>query len=115
MAKNEKTISCKQSGDMPVMILDDIYRVILKRKKNPSEDSYVSSLFAKGKDEMLKKIGEEAIEVIIASKSADKEQITNELADLWFHCMVLMAEDGVSHSDVFKELEGRFGKKGGRP
>lgn len=97
------------------MILDDLEKVILARKNNPSKDSYVSSLFAKGKDEILKKIGEEAIEVIIASKAADREQIVNELADLWFHCMVLMAEDGLSHSDVLKELESRFNKKGGRP
>ena len=97
------------------MILDDLYSIILSRRDNPSEDSYCSSLFAKGKDEILKKIGEEAIEVIIASKAADREQIVNELADLWFHCMVLMAEDGLSHSDVLKELESRFGKKGGRP
>lgn len=97
------------------MILDDISRVILERKKNPSEDSYVSSLFAKGKDEILKKIGEEAIEVIIASKAADRQQVIHELADLWFHCLVLMAEDGVSHSDILKELETRAGKKGGRP
>jgi phosphoribosyl-ATP pyrophosphohydrolase len=96
------------------MILDDLESVILSRKNKPSENSYVSSLFAKGKDEILKKIGEEAIEVIIASKAADRQQIVNELADLWFHCMVLMAEDGLSHSDVLKELESRFGKKGGR-
>lgn len=97
------------------MILDDLESVILSRKNNPSEDSYVSSLFAKGKNEILKKIGEEAIEVIIASKAADRKQIINELADLWFHCMVLMAEDGLSTSDVLKELESRFGKRGGRP
>lgn len=97
------------------MILDDLYAIILSRKDNPSEDSYVSSLFAKGKDEILKKLGEEAIEVIIASKAANRQQVVYELADLWFHCMVLMANDGVSHSDVLKELEGRFDKKGGRP
>jgi len=97
------------------MILDDLYSIILSRKNNPSEDSYVSSLFAKGKDEILKKIGEEAIEVIIASKAMDRKQITSELADLWFHCMVLMTEDGLSHSDILKELESRFGKKGGSP
>jgi phosphoribosyl-ATP pyrophosphohydrolase len=97
------------------MILDDLESVILSRKNNPSEDSYVSSLFAKGKDEMLKKIGEEAVEVIIASKAADRQQIVHELADLWFHCMVLMSEEGLSHSDIFKELETRFGRKGGRP
>jgi phosphoribosyl-ATP pyrophosphohydrolase len=97
------------------MVLADLESVILSRKNNPSEDSYVSSLFAKGKDEILKKIGEEAIEVIIASKAADRKQIINELSDLWFHCMVLMAEDGLSYADVLKELENRFGKKGGRP
>ena len=97
------------------MILDDLESVIRLRKSNPSEDSYVSSLFAKGKDEILKKIGEEAIEVIIASKAADRQQIINELADLWFHCMVLMEEDGLSPSDVLKELESRFGKKRVRP
>jgi phosphoribosyl-ATP pyrophosphohydrolase len=97
------------------MILDDLEKVILSRKANPSEESYVSSLFAKGKDEILKKIGEEAIEVIIASKAADRQQIVHELADLWFHCMVLMSEEGLSHADIFKELESRFGKKGGRP
>ena len=97
------------------MILDDLYSIILSRKNNPSEDSYVSSLFAKGKDEILKKIGEEAVEVIIASKAEDKQQLVHELADLWFHCMVLMTEDGLSHSDIMKELENRFGKKGGRP
>ena len=97
------------------MILDDLYSIILSRKNNPSEDSYVSSLFAKGKDEILKKIGEEAIEVIIASKAMDRKQLTSELADLWFHCMVLMTEDGLSHADILKELESRFGKRGGRP
>ena len=86
-----------------------------QKGRTPSEDSYVSSLFAKGKDEILKKIGEEAIEVIIASKAADRQQIVHELADLWFHCMVLMSEEGLSHSDILKELERRFGKKGGRP
>ena len=94
------------------MILEDLEKVILSRKASPSADSYVSSLFAKGKDEILKKIGEEAVEVIIASKAEDRKQIVNELADLWFHCMVLMAEDGLSTSDVLKELESRFGKKG---
>ena len=93
------------------MILDDLFSVILSRKDNPSSDSYVSSLFAKGKDEILKKIGEEAVEVIIASKAADKQQVVHELADLWFHCMVLMPEHGLSHEDIFRELEKRFGKK----
>jgi phosphoribosyl-ATP pyrophosphohydrolase len=93
------------------MILDDLRAVIADRKNHPQPESYVTSLFAKGKDEILKKIGEEAIEVIVASKSGDRRQVIHELADLWFHCMVLMPEDGVSHQDVFRELERRFNKK----
>ncbi|OGW31094.1 MAG: phosphoribosyl-ATP diphosphatase, partial [Nitrospirae bacterium GWC2_42_7] len=63
-----------------------------------------------GKDVILKKIGEESAEVIIASKSQDNEQLIHELADLWFHCMVLMAEEGISHSDILRELEKRYEK-----
>jgi phosphoribosyl-ATP pyrophosphohydrolase len=95
------------------MILDDLYTVILSRKDTPLADSYVSALFTKGKEEILKKVGEEAIEVIIASQAEDKQQLVQELADLWFHCMVLLAKEGLSHSDVFKELELRSGKKKG--
>ena len=93
------------------MIFDDLQAVILDRKLHPREDSYVSSLLAKGRDEILKKIGEEAIEVIVASKGGNKEQIVHELADLWFHCMVLMSEHGLSHEDIFRELEKRFGRQ----
>jgi phosphoribosyl-ATP pyrophosphohydrolase len=93
------------------MILDDIHRIILKRKSNPSPDSYVSSIIAKGKDEVLKKIGEESAELIIASKDDDRPQIIHEIADLWFHCMVLMAQEGISHTDIMEELEDRFDKK----
>lgn len=97
------------------MILDDIYNVILERKRDPLPDSYVSSLISKGKDEILKKIGEESVEVIIASKAQDKREIINELADLWFHCIVLMAVEGINIDNIFKELENRSGiKKGER-
>lgn len=97
------------------MILDDIYKVILDRKNNPFPESYVASLLSAGKDKILKKIGEESAEVIIASKSGDRGEIVHEIADLWFHCMVLMAEEGLSHEDIFRELKGRFGapRKGG--
>jgi phosphoribosyl-ATP pyrophosphohydrolase len=93
------------------MILDDLYKVILERKDFPRKDSYVSSLREKGRDEMLKKIGEESIEVIIASKTGDREHLIGELADLWFHCLILMAEEGISHDDIFRELEKRAGRK----
>ena len=96
-------------------ILERLADVVESRKGGDPEQSYVSRLFARGPDAILKKIGEEAIEVIIASKAADRQQIVHELADLWFHCMVLMSEENLSHADIFKELEIRFGKKGGRP
>jgi phosphoribosyl-ATP pyrophosphohydrolase len=96
------------------MILDDLSRVIRERRGHPSDESYVSSLFAKGKDEILKKIGEESVEVIIASKAGEKQQIIHELADLWFHCLVLMADEGIDHADIFRELQDRFGKGGKR-
>jgi phosphoribosyl-ATP pyrophosphohydrolase len=90
------------------MILDDISRVILERKANPTPESYVASLLSAGKDGILKKIGEESAEVIIASKSGNREEIIHELADLWFHCMVLMAAEGLSHEDIFRELSARY-------
>jgi phosphoribosyl-ATP pyrophosphohydrolase len=96
---------------MANMILDDLQALIFDRKNHPQAISYVSSLLAKGKDETLKKIGEEAVEVIVASKNGDRQQVIHELADLWFHCMVLMSQDGVSHKDVLSELERRFNKK----
>jgi phosphoribosyl-ATP pyrophosphohydrolase len=96
------------------MILDDIAKVIRERRENPAVESYVSSLFTKGKDEILKKIGEESVEVIIASKAGQKHQIVHELADLWFHCLVLMAEEDIGHDDIFRELQDRFGKGGRR-
>lgn len=91
-------------------IVDDLYAVILDRKKNPRDDSYTSKLFSKGKDEILKKIGEEVIEVIVASKGLPKQQVIHELADLLYHCLVLMAHDDIKPEDVYKELEKRFGK-----
>lgn len=93
------------------MIFDDLLSVINDRKINPHPDSYISTLQAKGKDQMLKKIGEEAVEVIIASKSGSRENLIHELADLWFHCMVLMQQENLSHDDIFRELETRFQKR----
>ena len=93
------------------MILDDLTRVILERKRFPSPESYVSSLFSKGREEMLKKIGEESVEVIVASLAGDKGQIVHEMADLWFHCLVLLSEEGLNHEDVLKELRNRLGKR----
>lgn len=92
------------------MILDDVYAVIQGRRQTPVEGSYVCSLIAKGKDTILKKIGEEATEVVIASKGGDRDQTTKEITDLWFHCLVLMAEEGIGPREIYQEFENRFDK-----
>jgi len=88
-------------------ILDKVYAVILDRKANPKEGSYVGKLMADGRDRILKKIGEEASEVVIAAKNGSKEQLIHETADLWFHTLVALAESGVAPGDVYKELKKR--------
>lgn len=92
-----------------------LYEIIMARKLNPPEEkSYVASLFAKGQDTILKKIGEESGEVIIASKNGKKEEIIYEMADLWFHSLVALAYHNVHPSEVIQELQRRFGKSGVR-
>ncbi len=88
-------------------ILTEVFSVILDRKVNPKEGSYTNYLFAKGLDKILKKVGEEAGELIIASKNGSPSEIRAEAADLFYHIMVLLAERGMSLSDVFDELKNR--------
>lgn len=95
-------------------ILEKVHAVILDRKNSPKEGSYVSSLMAKGKDRILKKIGEEAGELIIGSKNEKRDEIIYEIADLWFHTLVVMGYHNVSLDDIYKEFEKRFGKSGKR-
>jgi phosphoribosyl-ATP pyrophosphohydrolase len=87
-------------------------QVLEQRKEQTADKSYVASLYKKGLNSILKKIGEEAAEVIIAAKDGDAEQIIYETADLWFHCMVLLAQQGLNPSDVLNELNRRFGLSG---
>ena len=77
-----------------------------------SDNSYVASLYKRGTDTILQKVGEEAIETIIAVKSGVKTDIVNETADLWFHTLVMLAEQGLGPQDVLAELEQRFGTSG---
>jgi len=93
-------------------VLNQLAVVLEQRKQESPESSYVASLYAKGIDSILKKIGEEATETVIAAKDADQEQIIYEMADLWFHCMVLLADQGLSPDDVLNELQRRFGLSG---
>ena len=87
-------------------------QVLEQRKEQSGDKSYVASLYEKGLNSILKKIGEEATEVIIAAKDGDAEQIIYETADLWFHCMVLLAQQGLHPNDVLDELNRRFGLSG---
>ena len=93
-------------------VLTELAVILEQRKQESAESSYVASLYAKGLDTILKKIGEEATETVIAAKDGNKEQIIYETADLWFHCMVLLAEQGLHPDDVLNELQRRFGLSG---
>jgi len=86
--------------------------VLEQRKQADAESSYVAKLYAKGLDAILKKIGEEATETVMAAKDGDKQKIVYEIADLWFHSMVLLAQQGLGPDDVLQELDRRFGLSG---
>ncbi len=85
-------------------ILKEVYNVIIDRRINPKEGSYTNYLFEKGIDKMLKKVGEEAAEVIIASKNTDNGEVIYEISDLIYHLSVLMVERGINFDDIFDEL-----------
>ena len=93
-------------------ILEDMYKVILDRKQNPMEGSYTCYLFEKGLDKILKKVGEECAETIIAAKNGDKEELVGEINDVFYHMMVMMNECGVTMEDVCKEMDIRAQKIG---
>jgi phosphoribosyl-ATP pyrophosphohydrolase len=106
-------------------LLDELAAVLETRKQQEADASYVASLYHAGTNKILQKIGEEAAELIIAGKDnsatqslqkGDSQQLAQEVvketADLWFHCMVLLAHQGLSHTDVIDELARRFGVSG---
>ncbi len=97
--------------------LAEVAKVLEARKSAAADSSYVSSLYAKGLDAILKKVGEEATEVVMAAKDAEadaqkNDKIIYEVADLWFHTLVLLAQQNLHPNDVLKELERRFGTSG---
>ena len=102
MARNEV------DGD----VLTRLANAIEVRKAADPRDSYVASLLAKGDDALLKKIGEEATETVLAAKDGDKIRIISEVADLWFHCLVVLARHGLGPADVLRELARREGVSG---
>ena len=91
----------------PYSVLSDVMNVILDRKENPKEGSYTNYLFDKGIDKILKKVGEEATEIVIAAKNPEPEESKYEIADFLYHVMVLMAVKGITWEDVMKELANR--------
>jgi len=93
-------------------ILQTLTDTIEARKQASPDSSYVAKLFSKGEDAILKKIGEEATEVILASKEGDRSHIVYETADLWFHSMVMLAHHGLCAEDVLNELARREGLSG---
>lgn len=93
-------------------VLERIARVIAERLKADPGTSYVASLAAKGQDAILKKVAEEAAETLLASKDGDKLHLIRETADLWFHCMVLLAWHGARPQDILDELARREGTSG---
>jgi phosphoribosyl-ATP pyrophosphohydrolase len=93
-------------------VLQQLAQILEQRKLESADKSYVACLYEKGLDAIVKKIGEEATETVIAAKDGDKKQIIYETADLWFHCMVLLAYEGLGPDDVLKELQRRFGLSG---
>jgi phosphoribosyl-ATP pyrophosphohydrolase len=93
-------------------ILTALADILEQRKSQTPDKSYVASLYGKGLDTILKKIGEEAAETIIAAKGGNAEQTIHEMADLWFHCLVLLAHQNMSPDLVLTELARRFGVSG---
>lgn len=91
----------------PLRIFESVYQTILDRKENPRGGSYTNYLFDKGIDKILKKIGEEATEVVIAAKNPNPEEVKYEMADFLYHAMVLMVEKGLTWEDIVKELADR--------
>jgi phosphoribosyl-ATP pyrophosphohydrolase len=93
-------------------ILERLERAIAERRAADPSASYVAKLNARGLDAILKKIGEEATETVLAAKAGDKAAIVHETADLWFHCLVMLQRQGVELSQVLAELERREGRSG---
>jgi len=100
------------SSDASQSVLSRLADVLEHRKNAKAESSYVASLYHKGLDQILKKIGEEATETVLAAKSGDKNQIVYETADLWFHTLVMLAQQDLRPEQVLEELARRFGISG---
>jgi phosphoribosyl-ATP pyrophosphohydrolase len=92
--------------------LQKLAEILEERKQADADSSYVAGLYQKGLDSILKKIGEEATETVMAAKDGNPERLVHETADLWFHTLVLLAHQGLGPAQVLEELERRFGLSG---
>lgn len=109
MSSSDRTVEFK--GDDGA-ILDLLYQVIQDRKSGSAEKSYTASLFQKGLDTILKKTGEEAVELVIAGKGGKREEIVYETGDLMYHLLVLLAYHDIEPEEIYRELRRRFGVSG---
>ena len=105
--KNIQNRAAGESNTVGAEVLEEVFDVITDRLIHPKEGSYTNYLFNKGLDKILKKIGEEAGEVMIASKNGDNREISAEIADLMYHIMVLLADRGMSLNEIYEELNHR--------
>ncbi len=103
-----KTLSTKNDP----AILDRLYDVVQDRRSNPRQDSYVSALLQEDAEKIHAKLMEEAWEVVEASRDTDRKAVIHEIADLWFHCLVLMGARDIPPEDIYSELMKRWGKPG---
>ena len=92
-------------------VLDAVFQTIRERQETLPEGSYVTHLLQGGADRIARKVGEEALEVVLAAKNETPDELTAEVADLWFHCLVLLAHSGLTPADVYAELARRHGKR----
>ncbi|MCK5876120.1 MAG: phosphoribosyl-ATP diphosphatase [Candidatus Marithrix sp.] len=93
-------------------VLQQLAQILEQRKTADPNKSYVASLYATGLDKILKKVGEEATETVIAAKNGSNEELVYEMADLWFHCLVLLSHQNIEPKIILDELERRFGLSG---
>ena len=93
-------------------ILEAVYQIILDRKNHPTEQSYVASLYAKGLDKILGKLGEEATELAVAGKGGERQEIVGEAADVIYHMLVLLGYYEIAPEEIYAELRRRFGISG---
>ncbi|MBM3223852.1 MAG: bifunctional phosphoribosyl-AMP cyclohydrolase/phosphoribosyl-ATP diphosphatase HisIE [Candidatus Tectomicrobia bacterium] len=112
---SEEEVALPTGGESPAptAMLDALYQLILTRRDSGADTSYVKKLFQRGQDVMCKKVAEEAAEVLIASKNGTAADIIYEMADLWFHALVLLGHHTIHPHEILHELQRRFGQPGG--